>query len=266
MRLPVTHYPVGGPNHFYLALYKQWLEKQAKAPTTTRVYYSQVKHFLLFLEYAGFTAMRLDTAAGLNEAIGLYLDFLKRTKRQRLTINANISSLTNFAAFLGLDPPNCKRERCYRRTNAILTHEQQQRFLQVVDRQKSSRDKALALVLFSTGIRIGDCASLNMNHITPGVSSIWLQNGQILPLNERTKHALRQWLEDRKSQARIDPATPLWLTAHGERLSISSISSMIKRIGKLADLGVSVNLLRRTLAANSKTQVGKSAPAMNFFF
>ena len=56
--------------------------------------------------------------------------------------------------------------------------DEEKRFMQAIAQQKSSRDKAIALILFSTGLRIGECARLNIENIGAGASSLLLDAGK----------------------------------------------------------------------------------------
>ena len=250
MRSPVTFHQTGGPNHLYLSTYKEWLDSQSLTPNTVRVYHSRIKQFLRFLEYTKLSDKPLSDVAGINQAMGLYLEFLKQSKRTRGTVNANVNALKSFSQFLGLKEAQLKRERCYEKSTKVLTLSEQQRFLETVAQQESARDRAIALMLFYTGLRIGDCARLNMDNIGAGASCIALETGAIIPLNCETIAALRQCLEERKFLV-AEGEKGLWLTKYGRRLKIAGITCIIERIAWQAKLVISAETLRRTLLIKS---------------
>jgi site-specific recombinase XerD len=264
MRLPVTSFPISGCNHhIYLTCYRDWLTKQPITPNTLRAYHSCLKQFLHFLEYAGLGNQQLDNVNGMNEAVRIYLDFLRQSKKAPTSINANINALRNFSQFLGLDGIELKRERCYYKPASVLTWEEQQRFLQAVDQQEA-RDKALALVLFYTGLRIGDCARLNFGDIGAGAACLCLENATV-PLNKQTVIAMKQWLEERKKIADAQVAdSGLWLTKQAERLSISGIAFVINRIGWQTKLTLSAEMLRRTALTKATDQMNRKDLASKF--
>jgi len=264
MRSPITFRQAGGPNHIYLASYKEWLAKQSVTSNTLRVYYSRIKQFLCFLEYAQFGDKPLNDPPGMNKAICLYLNFLKQSRKGNGTVNANVNALKNFSQFLGIEDTELKRERCYNKSTKMLTLSEQERFLQAVEQQESTRDKALALVLFSTGLRIGDCARLNIENVGAGAACISLASGIRISLNQWTMLALRQWLEERRKlpNATVEPG--LWLTKQGQRLKIAGITCVIERIGWQAKLVISVETLRRTHLTKTTDHLNKNELASTF--
>lgn len=102
MRFPVTVYPCSTVYNIYLQAYKDWLAQQLVAANTQRAYYSRIKQFLLFREYAKLSEQPLDDLNATNEAMAFYLNFLKQSKGKARSINANVDALSNFCHFLGL--------------------------------------------------------------------------------------------------------------------------------------------------------------------
>ncbi len=265
MRLPVTFYPGGGPSQIYLASYKEWLAKQSVTANTLRAYHSRIKQFLLFLEYANLSDQAQSDLNGMNEAMRLYLDFLKESKqRDKATINANVNALNNFSHFIGIEDTQLQREQCYDKQTRVLTLDEQERFLRSAERQEATRDKALALVLFYTGLRIGDCARLNVNDIATTASCITLNRDTRVQLNQQTMAALKQWLEERNKLAGSATESGLWLTKQGQRLTISGMAFVVKRIGWQARLVVSTEMLRRTWLTKATDHLNKEELAAKF--
>ncbi len=222
-----------------------------------------------FLEYTYPGSESLTDLSKIPEGMAFYLDFLKQSKGAARSVNANVNALNNFSIFLGLDDVQLKRERIYYKPAQVLSAEEQDKFLRAVERQKSARDRALALVLFYTGLRIGECACLSVENILPNNSietgtiddtyndaliNIKLSDDVDLSLNKQTQLAMRQWLVERaKIIARRTKSehTALWLTRSGRRLSISGIAFVIKRIGWQVQVIVSAEILRRTWLSNT---------------
>src|SRR5579872_6319340 len=103
MRSPVKYRQPGGVNYIYLVSYKDWLDKQSIAPSTTRAYCSRIKQFVIFLEYAHPSDMPLNDLPSMNKAMSQYLQFLTQAKKDNSTINANINALKNFSTYLGFE-------------------------------------------------------------------------------------------------------------------------------------------------------------------
>lgn len=146
----------------FLVDYRTWLTQLGATANTVRAYHSRVKHFFVFLEYAGLKETEvLKNPQFFVEAAELYRDFLKQSEIAGTSINATLNALDNFARFSGLECNSIQREQCRIRMGKILSLDEQESFLKSVERQVSLRDRALALLLFYTGIRIGDCALLD---------------------------------------------------------------------------------------------------------
>lgn len=256
------------PYDIYLVSYWEWLAQQPVTFNTRRIYYSRVKQFVRFCEYANSGDRSQNRLSLLRETMPQYLEFLKASKRRgRMTINANINALNNFANFLNLEDPQLKREPCYAKPQMVLTPDEQCRFLRSVERQKSARDRALALVLFSTGLRIGDCARISGSDIVEnasGITCISLGDGILLPLNELASFALKEWLIERQNNRLVKEDSGLWLTKRAKRLSISGIAFVIKRIGWQANLLVSAEMLRRTWLSATTVELSEQEITSRF--
>ncbi len=264
------------PTHYAaLASYQEWLGQQTVAHNTCRVYYSRIKQFLLFLEYANLSDQPLNELTGVKETIEIYLEFLKQSRGSVKSRNANINALNNFAYFLGLKGLELKREHYYQKLARILNRQEQDALLNSIKQQESARDQALALVLLYTGLRIGDCAALNVQDIFmpketshhAEIAYLCLNSpgsaGRVL-LNKSTTLALKEWLKERELLAHAQETTRLWLTKHGEPLSISGITFVIKRIGWQAKLSVCAETLRRTALFNATNLLNKNELAAKF--
>ena len=266
MRHPATMPGSGSAFGAYLDSYRNWLSRQSMTKNTKRAYYSRIKQFMLFRKYARLDENPLNDSNATNEAIKVYLSFLKKTKSADRSINANINALNNFLNFLSLKTDKLKRERCYYKAPKVLKPKEQEAFLMAAKRQDFVRDRALAMVLFYTGLRLGECAALEVTDVLEVVSGQSEQNKQshdiclrlknkepgneaIVPLNNLTAFELTKWLKKREE---ISPAKEgsLWLTKEGRPLSISGITFVIKRIGWQAQLSVSTETLRRTCISN----------------
>lgn len=281
MRFPATIYPSSSVYNIYLQSYKEWLAKQSIAKNTQRAYHSRIKQFLLFREYANLSDHLLDDLNATSDAMSLYLNFLKQSTDKVRAINANVNALNNFCHFLGLKVSQLKRERCYYKPLKILRLQEQNDFLLSIRRQESARDRALSMVLLYTGLRIGDCARLNVadffSSLTGSDNKFDLKDGTAclclnnrsgcvtkIPLDGPTAFALKQWLKEREKLAAAETEPALWLTKDGERLSISGITFVIKRIGWQAQLAVSTEILRRTWLASAADCFDKKELATKF--
>ena len=243
-----------------LASYKDWLAKQDVSLNTLRAYHSRIKQFLIFVEYENIADPTFGEVRSFDEALQLYISFLKETRAAASSINANINALTNFSRFLGLRFTSLERVNCPRKSGTTLSPSEQDNFLRSANQQAFSRDRALGLMLLSTGLRVGECAGLTVGDIllnsdvsnsrNSPIAWLCLDRGIRLELNDSTSAALRRWLDDRSQIPNDGKESGLWLTKDGKRLSIAGIGFVVRRIGWQSRLSVSAETLRRTWLAN----------------
>lgn len=112
----------------------------------------------------------------------------------------SLAAIDHFYEFLGLGKPTVRREELPQQAPGALSPEDQKRFLRAVERTASSRDQALALLLFYTGIRIGECVALDVDDLLLSArrSQVIVRSGKgdsywEIPLNRcrTTRHFFR---------------------------------------------------------------------------
>ena len=138
-----------------------------------------------------------------------------------------------------------------------LEPEGQKRFLRAVERCTSVRDRALALLLFYTALRIGECASLDTD-----VVALSARKGKVIvrtgkgdtyrevALNAEAREALAAWLTERRQRFPKPDDPALFLNPGGRRLSIRSIDLALRRLGEEADVAVFAHTLRHSCLTN----------------
>jgi len=105
----------------------------------------------------------------------------------------------------GLGRPKVRREDLPQEAPKALEPEAQKRFLRAMERCTSVRDRALALLLFYTALRIGECASLDAEDV-----ALSARKGKVIvragkgdtyrevALNAEAREALSAWLTERR--------------------------------------------------------------------
>jgi hypothetical protein len=126
-----------------------------------------------------------------------------------------------------------------------------------VERCRSVRDRALALLLFYTALRIGECASLDSDDV-----ALSARKGRVIvragtgdtyrevALNTEAREALVAWLTERRQRFPKPDEPALFLNPGGHRLSIRSIDLALRRLGEEADIAVSAHTLRHSCLTN----------------
>src|SRR5579859_8037140 len=159
----------------------------------------------------------------------------------------------HFYRFLELPTPQVTREDLPTQAPLALEPAEQKRFLRAVERCSSVRDRAIALLLFYTGLRISECAALTMDDVRlssrKGLVIVRMGKGNTyreVPLNAQVRAALDSWLEERKQRVSQRNESALFLTKQGTRLATRSIDDVVRRLGQEANLSLSAHILRHT--------------------
>lgn len=259
----------------YLSKYSLWLEEHCPAKNTRRVYLSRVKHFLRFVcrlpchtsgavgnntiqnegDMSVFNTVHIDFKDPLfwKSVITDYM-FSVKTDLKPASINAVLTALENFSRFHELRNAVRAEYFCPDELH-VLKEEEQQRFLAATEQWESTKYKAIVLLFFFTGIKIGQCASLNSNDVelssVPAKVILRRNRAVELILPQPATKALALWLKERKALegASMEPA--LFINNLGKRMSTSGLDMIIRKTGVKANLYVTPRMLRHTFLQKS---------------
>lgn len=102
------------------------------------------------------------------------------------------------------------------------------------------RDQALLEMLYATGVRVGELASMNLEDcdFTEAIVRVLGKGGKerIVPLGRSSLDALQAYLPVRinlLSNAQSAHGNALWLSRNGRRLSIRQVQNLVRRHGTL---------------------------------
>ena len=103
----------------------------------------------------------------------------------------------------------------------------------LVNSTLNSRDKAIIVLLFKTGMRRGELCSLDVGDIDFENMSIKLKStpkrsNRILYFDNETEYVLRAWLQFRKGKER-NPTPALFLSREGVWISSESIGTLVEK-------------------------------------
>ncbi len=181
-----------------------------------------------------------------------------RTRNQRLAV---IKSFVRYVASVAPEHlERCRRIREMRPANIehpeveYLEDDEILTLIEAIDPVTGCRNRALLLLLYNTGARVQEIVDLNVtDFISDPVAQITLQGKgrkqRTLPLWQRTVDAVNAMLEERNADD-----GPLFLNAHGRRLSRSGIAYILRTLAKKADLSprharhVTPHVIRHTTA------------------
>ena len=147
--------------------YQLWLVRQPLSPNTRRTYLGRARQYCAYLRASGNDyGNPLSDPHARDYAIRDFKSHLKKScKAKPASVNLTLAALDNLYLFLGLGRPNVRREDLPKEAPRALEPEEQKRFMRAVERCTSIRDRAIALLLFYTALRVGECASLDTNDI-----------------------------------------------------------------------------------------------------
>ncbi len=199
--------------------------------------------------------------------IRAFLAFLHEREYSKATAARKLATLRSFYKF-------CLR-RGYITTNpvaTIRTPKQEKRlpkFLDVGQIQKllttpddatllGSRDRAMLETLYSTGVRVSELVSLNVNDVDMTGESLRVRGKgrkeRISPIGPTSIAAIRRYLDMRNADPRsasFDPE-PLFVNKHGKRLSTRSVRRKLDKYLSMCGLdpSISPHTLRHTFATH----------------
>ena len=244
--------------------YQKWLERQNLSDQTRRAYVSRVNGFL---GYLGSTGEDLKALVANDHERKYVLRQYKRHMKLSLklgpaTVNANLTAIDHFMQFAGAPSTDVGREDLPQQAPRALSKQEQQLFLRAVAGCRRNKDRAILLLLYFSGIRISECANLNVDDVSViGRSSrIIVRDGKggryrEIPLHRDASLAVKIWLDERmlkfEENDKIKKVSEsLFLNPQGQRLSTASIDLIVRKVGTACGLDLSAHVLRHTCLTN----------------
>jgi len=242
-----------------LTAYEVWLARQPLADNTRRAYLLQVR------QYGAYLATRVSPYGNplrdpfaRDYAVRDYKTYVKTEGKVRpSSVNLALAAIDHFYQFLGLDQPRVKREDLPQQSPRSLKPEEQKAFLRAVERTSTVRDQAIARLLFYTGVRLGECAALDVDDVRVSARKglVIVRSGKgdtyrEVPLNADVRETLRTWLKERARRFPQISESALYLNLKGRRLSTHAIDLVLRQIGADAKLELSAHVLRHTCLTN----------------
>jgi integrase/recombinase XerC len=188
-----------------------------------------------------------------------YKRYLKvKQKARPNSVNAALAAADSFYKFLGLPATKVKREDLPAEAPRALTKAEQKKLLRAVERTRRVKDRAVVTLLFYTGIRISECADLNLDDIYAHGrrNRVIIRNGKgdryrEIPLNSEACQAIQAWLQKRaKKFADKKTAEALFLNPQGQRMTTAALDLIVRKVGQDAALELSAQIIRHTVLTN----------------
>ena len=248
-----------------LGRYERWLARQPLADRTRDAYLAQVHGFVDWLAGSEHGGAALTEAHVRDWAARDYKRHVKASRRwSPASVNQALAGIDNFYRSLGLGRPDVPREDLAQLAPRALEEGEQRAFLRAVEACPSARDRAMATVLFYTGVRLSELAALDVDDVSVSErrGRLRVRSGKgdayrEVPLNSACRRALDEWTTARVDQlARHDDETPpadmpaLWLSRAGTRMSSRAVDLVLRRLAADAHLELSAHTLRHTCVTN----------------
>ena len=138
-------------------------------------------------------------------------------------------------------------------TEAVSNTESASHHSKVLSEKTAKRDLAIVTLLLNTGIRVSECAGLDLTDVDfkENIITIVRKGGAAdhLYINEIIRNTLRDYIKNERDELLGDEKDPaLFISLKHRRLSVRSIQYMIEKYGKNTELSgkLTPHKLRRT--------------------
>jgi site-specific recombinase XerD len=219
---------------------------------TQRSYLTSVRQFLDFLRKSGIAFASVDVGV-----VFRYRDALKHELvLAPSSVNNSLAAIDHFFRFLNVPLPRIERETRVKAAPRSFSKEEVEKFLELVKRH-SKRDQAIIYLLLYAGIRVSECAALNVEDVMLAASATTITVGtrnktawRQVPLDSVSSKAIADWLRERSNSFPHNNNPALFLTSAGDRLSVAGTNFLVKSLGWRARLEVCPQVLRNTCLKN----------------
>ena len=202
------------------------------------------------------------------DVVRSFLGWLKTERKcGPRTRNQRLAAIKSFARYvLSVAPEHLERCRRIREMRPASIEHPEVEYLEedeilalfkAIDPVTGRRNRALLLLLYNTGARVQEIVDLDVADFDPKpdltTPTITLQGKgrkqRTIPLWTRTVDAINAWIEERNAGD-----GPLFLNAHGRRLSRSGVAYILRKLAKKAELSprharhVTPHVIRHTTA------------------
>ncbi len=209
----------------------------------------------------------LLTGADVN-SVRAYLAKLNEKQYSKSTIARKLATLRSFYKFMvkrnmvGSNPVTAIRTpKQEKKLPRFLEYEEVKRLLETppTNNWLGARDRAILEVLYSTGIRVSELVSLNMDDIDFLGEVIHVRGKgkkeRIAPVSSSALQAIQRYMEYKNKRAQNNPnfdPKVLFVNKHGKRLSTRSVRRKMDKYLRMAGLdpSISPHTLRHSFATH----------------
>jgi site-specific recombinase XerC len=237
----------------FLATYASALEKVPMSADTRRTYVSRVRMYLAWLAdgtSSGSSRRRfrgdpLTNPTARDWAIRDYRLYLLREATPKRSVrysNNALAALDDFYVRLGLGKANVGRDELPKTAPKAMDANAEIRWLRAVESWPHARDRAMALLPFYAGLRIGDIVALDVDDVRlsarKGALRVFGKGGKTreVPVHPALAALLQAWLDERAGWPGADRERALFLSRRGGRPTARAASNVFTAIATRAGL------------------------------
>ncbi|MEG3591683.1 MAG: tyrosine recombinase XerC [Pseudomonadota bacterium] len=222
----------------YLEDFIVFLKSERNYSTHTVKSYSQdIRYFFTYCKKFNSPELSNITTTDIKE----YAAKLNRIGRAPSTIQRSLSSIRTFYAYLQkekivkINPAlNAKGPKLHRKLPKVMNVDEMSRLL---DNNKKTdlviRDVAIIELLYSSGLRVSELTSLDIQNISIRSSEVKVtgkgNKQRVVPIGKSAINALKLWLTVRKKHD-FDNQEALFLNNKGKRLSARSVQLRLRKL------------------------------------
>lgn len=121
---------------------------------------------------------------------------------------------------------------------------------------KGRRDRAILELLYGTGLRMSECARLDLRDVDLSTGTLFVRDGKgrkdrVVPLAGQAREAIGLYLvRSRPELARWSNEPALFLARTGKRLSTMSLRVLVREYGRRVQVKASCHVLRHSYATH----------------
>jgi integrase/recombinase XerC len=239
--------------------------ERGASPETVRNYTSDLRQLCAFLISNRLAEPPVDPAALSAESIRAYLQWLDRKGEKRTSLARKLACIRSFFRYLmrngrvSRNPAeDLRTPKQPKHLPRVLTKDDAQALMGFPDEGTtgSLRDRALLETLYSTGARVSELVSLNIDDLQQVEGLVRLRGKgrkeRIVPIGDFAIQAIETYRGSLRSPAvSHQPSAPVFLNSRGGRLTARSVARIVARYSsRLAGGSVSPHTLRHSFATH----------------
>lgn len=236
---------------------------------TEKAYIADIEEFALFLQKNDFIKNHDELSSVKVEAIRLYLGYLFQKRVKKVTANRKIASLRAFYKYLirigriRTNPAGMIRTaKTEKYIPTFLSVDEMTELLNAKNYGCAAglRNLAVMELFYSSGLRLSELTGLNIIDLDLNQSLVKVRGKgkkeRIIPIGGLALKAVREYLAQTvELRGKVEEdifKKPLFLNAHGKRITVRSIARIVDEMTKKSGIGrkISPHALRHSFATH----------------